>query len=862
MNKLVLLLVCALVAVTKSAWQGAFESSVWVEDAAHTDALKSDTRVNFVVALKTKNVEEMHNEFLSVSTPGSKSYGKFKSQEELMKKYGASQEEKALVEGFFSDMEGATVRSGEHGDLIEVSAPLASIEVALQTRLSVRTHSRKLTNKKSVRAASSMFIPDEIDELISFVSLNAPVNHVMPRAAKAIKEKEQRLAKEKAKNPQGADTRVTDTQVVGVSSGNEEALISFQVYCGNGKINQQSPPCLNAPSDIVPTLSASVTQHNNDIKNPFLIQTDPLVFPLAPSSVYCYNSYSHKTCRGNEANNCTCLAKLSPLPKYTYLQVNVSAIFEETDDFYAAEDALGSGGQIGSSELFTLTDVATASFLSDLYNIPKGISVQHGSNQSVAEWYGEFYSNPDLAQFLWLSGLPNASIPDANVYGDLANDQNSPGGEAQLDVEYIMALAPNADTYFYSMGDYNPNDPVEGINEGFLAYLLIVQNQTYPPLVHSLSYGDIEADIFNATNNGSIAYGDRCNTEFMKMGLRGLSVLISSGDDGIGNSIIRDDVDLACSQAWPAWPASSPYVTTVGATVLTNKYLPGCGMPYTVSSSYPNLPDAQQLLFECSGVAETVCTAPMGGVITSGGGFSDVSDRAIYAPWQSAAVDNYLRGANAANYPPLDYFNSTGRAYPDVSTYGSNYFIYLDGKLTRESGTSASAPVFAAMVTLWNDMRLAYDMPPMGFIAPFLYQVAATSPDAFNDITTGSNNCGVGHGIQSIDCCEYGFGATPGWDASTGLGSPNFEIIASLVLNNDSYFPNIGAYPDSGASSNSAGSSSSDDDEVKTTADTAEVIGVLGLVAGVVAILLVATMYFKCVKGGGNDKSPMASNQY
>lgn len=37
-----------------------------------------------------------------------------------------------------------------------------------------------------------------------------------------------------------------------------------------------------------------------------------------------------------------------------------------------------------------------------------------------------------------LSGLPNASIPVGNVYGDLENDQTDPGGEAQLDVEYIM----------------------------------------------------------------------------------------------------------------------------------------------------------------------------------------------------------------------------------------------------------------------------------------------------------------------------------------------------------------------------------------------------------------------------------------
>jgi subtilase family serine protease len=50
----------------------------------------------------------------------------------------------------------------------------------------------------------------------------------------------------------------------------------------------------------------------------------------------------------------------------------------------------------------------------------------------------QFYSNSDLWEFLRLSGLPNASIPVENVFGDLVNDQANPGGEAQLDVEYIM----------------------------------------------------------------------------------------------------------------------------------------------------------------------------------------------------------------------------------------------------------------------------------------------------------------------------------------------------------------------------------------------------------------------------------------
>ncbi len=124
----------------------------------------------------------------------------------------------------------------------------------------------------------------------------------------------------------------------------------------------------------------------------------------------------------------SCPFQLSPLPKYTQLRVNITSASPNNPSVVV----------VGTSSLFALTDVATAHMLSQLYSIPQGLSVQHGSNQSVVEFYHEFYSNADLKQFLALSGLPTASIPDQNVYGDLANNQSQPGGEAQLDVEYIM----------------------------------------------------------------------------------------------------------------------------------------------------------------------------------------------------------------------------------------------------------------------------------------------------------------------------------------------------------------------------------------------------------------------------------------
>ena len=105
-------------------------------------------------------------------------------------------------------------------------------------------------------------------------------------------------------------------------------------------------------------------------------------------------------------------------------------------------------------------------------------------------------------------------IANTSVRGDLANNQLSPGGEAQLDVEYLMALAPGAQTYFYSLSDLNPYSQE---NEGFLAWVTMLGNEEAPPLVHSLSYGDVEASIFNASAPGAREYAARVDDECVKM---------------------------------------------------------------------------------------------------------------------------------------------------------------------------------------------------------------------------------------------------------------------------------------------------------------------------------------------------------
>ena len=73
-------------------------------------------------------------------------------------------------------------------------------------------------------------------------------------------------------------------------------------------------------------------------------------------------------------------------------------------------------------------------------------------------------------------------------------------------------------------------------------------DQDSPPLVQSLSYGDVEMSVFPDDNNDAYDYGTRCDEEFMQLGLRGVTILVASGDDGLGGTQLRDDYELACSQ--------------------------------------------------------------------------------------------------------------------------------------------------------------------------------------------------------------------------------------------------------------------------------------------------------------------------
>jgi tripeptidyl-peptidase I len=178
-----------------------------------------------------------------------------------------------------------------------------------------------------------------------------------------------------------------------------------------------------------------------------------------------------------------------------------------------------------------------------------------------------------------------------------------------------------------------------------------------PANVISTSYGYNEADL-------TPAYATRQCAEYAKLGLMGVTVLFSSGDQGVaGNGGLCLNPDGIQSDSGnrfnPTFPSTCPYVTSIGATqgtamfYLSNNSAIMCGFLVIPGST----------VFQ----PESACEK----VIYSGGGFSNYFKMPGY---QTSAVNRYLK-ENPPPYPDGTYNTSGSRAYPDLSANGANYAV-------------------------------------------------------------------------------------------------------------------------------------------------------------------------------------------
>jgi kumamolisin len=279
-------------------------------------------------------------------------------------------------------------------------------------------------------------------------------------------------------------------------------------------------------------------------------------------------------------------------------------------------------------------------------------------------------------------------------------DANGPDGEVMLDIEVVGAIVPQAKIAVY----FAPNT-----DAGFLdAITTAIHDTTNKPSVISISWGGPES---SWTPQAMTAMDEA----FQAAATLGITVCVASGDNGSSDGVTdgADHVDF---------PASSSFALACGGTSLS-----------ATSSAISG---------------EVVWNNGANGGASGGG----VSTFFAAPAWQSALSVTSTQGGRS----PL-----AKRGVPDVAGNAdpeTGYQVRVDGSNAVFGGTSAVAPLWAALIARLNQLS----GKSAGLISPQIYQ----TPKSFRDITTGNNG---------------DFAAASGWDACSGLGSPNGAALRSII---------------------------------------------------------------------------------
>jgi tripeptidyl-peptidase-1 len=419
-----------------------------------------------------------------------------------------------------------------------------------------------------------------------------------------------------------------------------------------------------------------------------------------------------------------------------------------------------------------------------VYGVPAGLVCTNSSNVQQVWGTGTYgFTASDLAEYYEIMSIDAAESNELVVTDYPGQEGGDNWGEGTLDVSLISAIAPGVLTQVSNTDTSEGAEEGDGFGPAMLLWLTNLVDGTSKsklPLVISMSLGSLSWDSCNLLCEGvaqlagqNVTYAqcqaymqeqrqvcmypdsagvDRMDVEFIKLGAMGVTLMAATGDGGSHFSFQFFDSDpigtllnqVACTANFPTFPAESSHVVGVGGSDWSN----GVNSPQAWGAS--------------------------------GGGFSWRYPRPSY---QEQAVGNYLR--NTPGVPPSSAFNASNRAYPDVATLAIDVPVVFSGVPTPASGTSCSAPEFAALVSLINDMRLNAGFAPLGFLNPVLYALASNAtlyPTLFTDMTTGNSDCD-----STGECCGQGTGfpAAKGWDPTTGLGQPLFAELSKILSTND-----------------------------------------------------------------------------
>src|SRR5579884_1401567 len=384
----------------------------------------------------------------------------------------------------------------------------------------------------------------------------------------------------------------------------------------------------------------------------------------------------------------------------------------------------------GAKQTLTRNKLAAAYQMNKLYT--QRFQGQ-GMGVGIAE-FNEPYSTSDLTNYAACAGIAVPKITNVAIDGNVKPGAGE--GEAAMDVELVAALAPQANIFMYQ---------ADTDNTSFAQAMVDLLNRVgtdHQVQVLSISYGTAESS-FSASEMDAI------NRSLRTLAAEGISVFISSGDCGAYTLRIRQP-----QVAEVSFPASAPYAIAVGGTHLQ------------VNDN--NVRTSETVWGDDDG--SLICQNQWG----SGGGVSQNTD--FKRPsWQvgkgtTTQYDGTSKGVFTATLPPEPLKAPNGlRQVPDVAAAAyPNIAIYYSGTWYASGGTSAAAPIWAAGATLINQAMQQSGKSTLGGVPEFY--TLANNPKTFHpytDITVGNN---------------LYYSATPGWDYTTGWGSPNFSDIVQMEL--------------------------------------------------------------------------------
>ncbi len=341
-----------------------------------------------------------------------------------------------------------------------------------------------------------------------------------------------------------------------------------------------------------------------------------------------------------------------------------------------------------------------------IYQFPAGTT---GAGQTIAVIeLGGGFSTSDLDAYFGSLGIAVPAISAIGVDGASNAPGSDPTGadvEVALDIDVIGAAAPGATQVVY----FAPNNG----DQGFVDAISEAAQASPAPIAISISWGQSE-DSWTAQGRAAM---DAAMSDAAALGI---TVCVASGDNGSGDAV-------SDGQPHVDFPASSPHALGCGGTKLLAD--PSTG---TIGS-------------------EVVWNETASNEGAGGGG---VSDQFPLPSWQASAGVPARAGGSSGGTG-----GSGGRGVPDVAGNAdptTGYQIYSGGQAQVVGGTSAVAPLWAALVS-----RLAEATGQrFGLIQPALYTgvTPGASGPGFHDITSGNNGA---------------YAAGPGWDACSGLGSPD-----------------------------------------------------------------------------------------